>query len=69
MLTEQMHYLLFHVLSLAILDVEKMQVLQWERLEGYEYVQFWVVFFTDLMSHFPVYLLSVVNLVISFTSA
>lgn len=53
MFTEQMHSLLLHVLSLAML--EKMQVLQWERLETYKFVQFWKLFVTDLMSHFPVY--------------
>ena len=44
MFTEQMHSLLFHALSLAML--EKMQVLQWERLETYKFVQFWKVFVT-----------------------
>ena len=44
MFTEQMHSLLFHALSLATL--EKMQVLQWERLEPYKFVQFWKVFVT-----------------------
>ena len=44
MFTEQMHCLLLHALSLATL--EKMQVLQWERLEPYKFVQFWKVFVT-----------------------
>ena len=53
MFTKQMHSLLLHVLSLAML--ETMQVVQWERLETYKFVQFWKVFVTDLMSHFPVF--------------
>lgn len=53
MFTKQMHSLLLHVLSLAML--ETMHVVQWERLETYKFGQFWKVFVTDLMSHFPVF--------------